>query len=341
MAKVYFEKLEEHLSGALAPIYMVTGDEPVQLRDACKKIRQRARHEGFDRRELRVLERGFDWGELLTLCGPSLFGEQPMLDLRLLSGKLDAIAKTQLQEWCDTHPSGSLLVLQLPRLDNRALSEAWARAIDKVGVIVRIMPLDERDTRRWLKRILSDRQLQMGDAELAYFLEHVEGNLLAAEQEADKLHILAGPGIVPMERLEELLGRDARYAGSDLVMAMLQGRPRRIVEVARNLRDEGVEPIAVHSLLLRELRQLLDLKRDSKAVERVFPFSRRDVLRQIMESRSESQLRNILYRFVRMERVLKGNSWEAPWEALQNACLAFSGKDRLTPRGGFSLRAPR
>ncbi len=339
--KVYFEKLDEHLEGALAPIYVVSGDEPIQIRDACKKIRQRAMREGFDRRELRVLERGFDWDALLTLCGPSLFGEQPMLDLRLLSGKLDAPAKTQLKEWCAMPPSGSLLVLQMPRLDNRALNEAWASAVDKVGVIVRIMPLDERDTRRWLSRILSDRQLQLGEAELAYFLEHVEGNLLAAEQEADKLHILAGPGVVPMARLEELLGRDARYAGSDLALAMLQGRTRRIVEVARNLRDEGVEPMAVHGMLLRELRQLLNLKREPKAVERVFPFSRRDVLRRVMESHSESQLRNVLYRFVRMERILKGNSWEVPWEALQNACLAFSGKDRLTPKGGFALRAPR
>jgi len=339
--KIYPRDLDAHLQENLAPIYVVTGDEPVQLRDICKKIRQRALQEGFDRRELRVLERGFEWDELQVLCGHSLFGDQAMLDLRLLSGKLDAAAKIHLKEWCAAVPEGSLIILQMPRLDNRALNEAWAKAVDKVGVIVRVMPLDERETRQWLSRILGDRQLELGESEVAYFLEHVEGNLLAAEQEADKLQILLGPGPVPMERLEVLLGRDARYGSSDLAMAMFQGRSRRAVEVARNLQAEGIEPVTLHSMLLREVRQLLELKRQPAGLEKIFPFSRRDILRALVERRSESQLRAVLYRFLRIERSLKGNGLEQPWEALQNACLAFSGKDRLTPKGGCRLSSPR
>ena len=132
-----------------------------------------------------------------------------MLDMRVLSGKPDATAKARLKEWCGLAPEGSLITLQVPRLDNRALNEAWVRAIDKVGLIVRIMSLDERETQQWLQGALRRFELEMGVCEVEYFLSCVEGNLLAAEQELQKLHILNGPGPVSLESLQQSLGQDA------------------------------------------------------------------------------------------------------------------------------------
>ncbi len=334
--KVYFRKLPEVLEQSLAPVYLVTGDEPVQMREAAYTIRQRAKREGFDRRELRIIERGFPWEELPTLCGPSLFGDKTMLDLRLLSGKPDATAKARLKEWCEQVPPDSLVIAQMPRLDNRALNEAWARAIDRVGVIVRIMPLDERETQAWLQKALHWRGLRMGAQEMAFFLSCVEGNLLAAEQEIRKLATLEGEGEISMEQLTAMLGHDARHGVMDLVLATVQGRARRIVEVARNLQMEGADPVATHAMLMLEARQLLALSLKPAGVESIFPFTRRDALKKALRDYSTAHFRAILRRFGRLERNVKGQGLESPWEAIQNACLAFSGKDHLMQRGSFT-----
>ena len=336
--KIYFRKLREVLKGPLLPVYLITGDEPVQMRDAARMIQKRAKREGFDRRELRIIERGFAWEELPTLCSPSLFGEQAMLDMRVLSGKPDATAKARLKEWCGQAPEGSLITLQMPRLDNRALNEAWVRAIDKVGLIVRIMPLDERETQQWLRSALRRFELDMGTCEVEYFLSHVEGNLLAAEQELQKLYILNGPGSVALESLRRILGQDARYEAMDLAMAMLQGRGRRIVSVARNLESEGCDPVATHAMLMREVRELLALSQKPSELDSIFPFTRRDALRRALDRYSQAHFRAILSRFIHLERVVKGQGPEGSWLAIQNACLAFSGKDRLLPVRGISDR---
>ncbi len=334
--KVYFRKLREALDGPLLPVYLITGDEPVQMRDAARMIRRRAKQEGFDRRELRIIERGFAWEELPTLCSPSLFGDQAMLDMRVLSGKPDATAKARLKEWCGQAPEGSLITLQVPRLDNRGLNEAWARAIDKVGLIVRIMPLDERETQQWLQGALRRFELEMGVCEVEYFLSCVEGNLLAAEQELQKLHILNGSGPVSLESLQRFLGQDARYEVMDLAMAMLQGRGHRIVGVARNLESEGHDPVATHAMLMREVRQLLALSRQPSGLDSIFPFTRRDALKRALNQHSREHFRAILKRFIHLERVVKGQGPESSWPAIQNACLAFSEKDRLLPVQGVS-----
>ena len=327
--KVYFRKLRGTLERSLEPVYLITGDEPVQMRDAARMIRRRAKAAGFDRRELRIVERGFPWDDLPTICSPSLFGDKTMLDLRLLSGKLDPTAKARLKEWCENAPPDSLMTLQMPRLDNRGLNEAWAKAVDRAGVVVRIMPLDEQETRQWLREALDRHGLSMGVQAEAFFLSRVEGNLLAAEQEIQKLLTLEGPGEFSLQQLQWLLGRDARHEVGDLAMAMLQGRGRRIVEVARNLESEGMEPAAVHAMLMREVRQMLALQQQPSGLNSIYPFARRNALQKALKSYSGEHFRAILGRFVRLERTVKGQGPEGPWEAIQNACLAFSGQDCL------------
>ena len=330
--KVYYRKLADALRGAHRPFWLLTGDEPVQMREAARQVRARAKREGFDRRELRVIQRGFDWGELAVLSGPSLFGDRPMLDLRLLAGKPDAAAKAAIRDWCANAPADSLVLLQTPRLDGRALSEAWAKAVDRVGAIVRIMPLDERETRQWLRERLRGLELSMDGAEAEFFLSCVEGNLLAAEQELEKLAVLNGPGPVRLGQLRRLLGRDARYETLDLAQAMLEGRAGRIAAVARNLEREGVDPLAAHGLLLREARQALAFALRPGGLDKVFPFARRDALKRVLERHDAAHFRALLRRFLALERVLKGRGEAHPWDALADACLAFSGREPMPRR---------
>ena len=330
--KVYYRKLADALRGAHRPFWLLTGDEPVQMREAARQVRARAKREGFDRRELRVIQRGFDWGELAVLSGPSLFGDRPMLDLRLLAGKPDAAAKAAIRDWCANAPADSLVLLQTPRLDGRALNEAWAKAVDRVGAIVRVMPLDERETRQWLRERLRGLELSMDGAEAEFFLSCVEGNLLAAEQELEKLAVLNGPGSVRLGQLRRLLGRDARYETLDLAQAMLEGRAGRIAAVARNLEREGVEPLAAHGLLLRETRQALAFALRPGGLDKVFPFARRDALQRALERHDAAHFRALLRRFLALERVLKGRGEAHPWDALADACLAFSGREPMPRR---------
>ena len=218
------------------------------------------------------------------------------------------------------------------RLDNRALGEAWAKAIDRVGAVVRVMPLDERETRQWLRDCLRRLELSMNEAETDFFLSCVEGNLLAAEQELEKLATLNGPGPVRLEQLRLLLGQDAATRSWTLAQAMLEGRAGRIVAVARNLAREGVDPVAAHGLLLREARQALAFALRPGGLDKVFPFARRDALKRALERRGAAHFRALLRRFLALERTVKGQGGEHPWDALADACLAFSGREPMPRR---------
>lgn len=330
--KVYPKDLERALRGELKPLYLVTGDELVQMRDISGKIRAHAASKGFRERQVRVIEPGFDWNGLPSLCGPSLFGDPPLLDLRLLHGKPDTTARNFLRDWCEHPPGDSVLLLQTPRLDNRDLNAAWARAVDRAGVIVRVMPLDETETRRWLQRALRSRGLVLAAREQEFFLSCVEGNLLAAEQELDKIEILRGPGEVDLASLQELLGADARYGAVDLAQAMLEGRPARIASITRYMEREGIAPMAAYGYLIREVRQLLALGVQPQGFERLFPFSRRDAMKRLLARFPQKHFQALLQKFLSLERTLKGRGYEHPWDALTDACLACTDQDPIAGR---------
>jgi len=258
--KIFPDKLEDQLKNGLLPIYFFSGDEPLQLGEAADAVRRAAREQGFTEREVMHAEKGFDWNELLAAGNAlSLFAEKRVIDLRLPSGKPGKDGGAALAEYAERPPEDTVLLISSGKVDKRSQSAKWYKALDKVGATLQVWPVDAADMPRWLDQRLRSRGLQPARDAARLIAERVEGNLLAAAQEVDKLVLLNGAGPISAEQVEAAVADSARFDVFGLVDAALLGDASRVTRMLDGLRGEGVEPILVLWALTRELRSLADM----------------------------------------------------------------------------------
>ncbi|MEE8380042.1 MAG: DNA polymerase III subunit delta, partial [Gammaproteobacteria bacterium] len=201
--KLYPEKLNAHLKGDLLPIYFFSGDEPLQLGEAADAVRRAAREQGYTEREVMHAERGFDWNELLAASNAmSLFAEKRVIDLRLPTGKPGKDGGAALVEYAERPPEDTVLLVSSGKVDKRSQSAKWYKALDKVGATLQVWPVDAKEMPNWLDQRLRSRGLQPERDAARLIAERVEGNLLAAAQEVDKLLLLNGEGPLSTEQVE-------------------------------------------------------------------------------------------------------------------------------------------
>lgn len=253
--KLRAEQVEGHLAGTLAPLYLVSGDEPLLVGEAVDAIREAARARGFSERTVFHADRTFDWNELAHTAGSlSLFAERRIVDLRLPSGRPGDSGARALADYAAAPPPDNLLLLTLPRLDAQQQKTKWFKAIESAGVVIQIWPPEGADFADWVARRMRTQGLEPDAAAAALLAERVEGNLLACVQEIEKLRLLNGPGPVDADRVIQAVTDSARYDVFDLVDGALDGDPVRCVRIARGLEGEGVEPTLVLWALARAIR---------------------------------------------------------------------------------------
>lgn|SRR5690554_1495540 len=234
----------QHAGATLAPLYVVTGDESLLVIEALDALRAAAAAQGYTERSRIVLDARSDWSAVLGATqNVSLFGDRKLLDLSLPSGKpgrtggetLEALAaKVRDDELPDT-----LVTLSLPRLDRATRSSKWATALFEAGTVVEVPSIDRNALPHWIGQRLA-RQGQTLDADtLAWMADKVEGNLLAAFQEIQKLGLLYPPGPISGDDVRRAVLDVARYDVFDLRDAMLAGQPERALAILRGLRGEG------------------------------------------------------------------------------------------------------
>ena len=253
------EQLAQHLQRGLAPLYVVTGDEPLLCLEAADTIRQAARAGGCSEREVLVVERSFDWTQLLASTqSMSLFGERKLLELRIPGGKpgkeggaLLASLAAQLDE------HGPCVLITLPRLDRATQETAWFRALNQHGVVLTIYPPDLAQLPDWLGERLARQQQRAKRPALQFLAERVEGNLLAAHQEIQKLGLLFPAGEITLEDMQEAVLNVARYDVFKLSEAMLSGDTPRLIRMLEGLAGEGEAAVLVHWAITEDIRQLL------------------------------------------------------------------------------------
>ena len=189
------EQLAAHLERDLRPLYVLYGDEPLLVIEAADTIRVKARQQGYSEREVMTILPQFDWGQLLAAGGNmSLFGDKKMIDLRIPTGKVGKEGSAALQQWCQNLSMDNLLLITLPELDWREEKAVWFSALVNAGVAIKLMAPALADLPIWIAGRLR-RQKQSADQEsLKFIAERVEGNLLAAHQEIQKLGLLYPPG---------------------------------------------------------------------------------------------------------------------------------------------------
>lgn len=255
--KLTTDNLATHLQQDLQPAYLVSGDEPLLVMEACDTIRQAARSQGFSERMTFTTGRGFDWQQLLAEgASLSLFAERRLIELRLNSAKPGKVGDKAICDFLAAEPTDTLLLVIAPKLDKTTSKAGWVKALTGAGEHLALWPPDLQQLPSWIAQRLRSRGFEASREATALIADRVEGNLLAAAQEVDKLSLLHSPGPLDEQAVREAVADSARYDVFALADAALAARAPRALRVLGGLRAEGAEPTLVLWALTRELRSL-------------------------------------------------------------------------------------
>jgi DNA polymerase-3 subunit delta len=319
--KVAAGDLPERLKKALPAVLVLSSDEPLLLRDAADAVRAAALAQGYDERISLHAGTGFDWGQLAAQAGSlSLFSSRRLLDLRLPSGKPGVEGAKALQTYAQQAPAGTLLLLSLPKLDSKSGAAAWVRALEQAGWWVSLWPLRPAEFPGWLKTRMQRAGFQPTPAAVEFLAQQVEGNLLAAAQEVEKLSLLLPAGPLDVPQVQSAVADSSRYTAFQWCDAVLAGEGARAVRILLHLKAEGEEPLMLLGALLRELRALALVARSKKTGESLRPWLERRVLWESKLPQYEQALRrrwpwgSLFRRAARVDRAVKTGG--RPWDEL-------------------------
>jgi len=255
------EALDGHLAKGLAPLYVITSDEHLLALEAADKIRRAARAQGYSERDVLTVERNFKWGELLAANqAMSLFGDRKLIELRIPGGKPGKDGSAALQNYAKDLNPDNLTLITLPKLDWQTAKAAWVGSLQQAAVYVEIPNVERAQLPAWIGMRLSSQQQSADRQGLDFIADRVEGNLLAAHQEIQKLGLLYEPGKLSFEQVQDAVLNVARYDVFKLSEAMLAGDPARLVRMLEGLKGEGEALPLVLWAVSEEIRTLLKLK---------------------------------------------------------------------------------
>lgn len=328
------DQLAAQTSKGMAPVYLVSGDEPLQLNEACDTLRAAARKHGYADRQVFDIDASFDWNAFfMNTNSMSLFAERRLFELRLRSGKPGEKANTALLEYA-ARPAPDMVVLIIaPKLDKDAQNSKWFRAIDDAGTVVQVWPVETGQLPAWIERRMRAKGLQPTPEAVTLLAERVEGHLLAAAQEIDKLVLLYGSGAVDADNITAAVVDSARFDVYGLADAALAGDAARVARMLDGLRGEGEDPVLLLWALSREVRTLCAMAQDKKngtpiptllAKHRVWD-KRKPLFEKALNRHSALRWRHILRRCGTLDRIIKGREAGNAWDELLELGLVMSG----------------
>lgn len=322
--KIPSTQLAAQLARGLAPVYLVSGDEPLLAAEAADAVRARAREAGHDERVVYNVERGFDWTLLHdTGASMSLFAQRRLVEVRLASASPGAEGGAAIQRYAERPPPDVVLLVTCPRIDRKAGSARWIAAIESAGVHVEVRPLTTAALPGWIEKRMRAAGLAPTPGAARLLAERVEGNLLAAAQEVEKLRLLHGEGAIDEEQVRLAVADSARYDVYQLADAALAGDTARALRVLDGLRAEGVEPPLVLWALTRDVRGLAALvwertSRGRSAAANDIWWSRRKQIEAAVPRVPLRRAHALLMRAGAVDGIVKGRAENRPrpWEAL-------------------------
>lgn len=334
--KLPLDRLDAQIERGLAPIYLVSGDEPLQLQEAADKIRRAARAQGFAERTVMHVEKGFDWSELQAASQEmSLFGDRKLLELRLPTGKPGKPGSDALKTYAAAPPADHLLLIISARLDKSAQNSAWHKALDQAGVTLQVWVPRAHELPQWIERRMRARGLRAEREACQLLAERVEGNLLAAHQEIERLHILHGQGTINRADVAAGVADSARFTAFELIDSALLGKVARVSRIVGHLRAEGEEIPKILGAVAGEVRKLALMAHDCAAGQSVDAViarhrvwqMRKNPVRSGLARLGAAQWDGLLRRCARLDRVAKGAAPGNPWDELLQLTLAIAGAD--------------
>lgn len=255
------ESLDGHLAKNLAQLYVIASDEHLLALEAADRIRKAARAQGYTERDVLSVERTFKWGELLAANQAlSLFGDKKLIELRIPTGKPGKDGSAALQAYAKDLSPDNLTLITLPKLDWQTAKASWVTALQQAAVYIDIPNIERAQLPAWIGNRLASQGQSAERQSLDFIADRVEGNLLAAHQEIQKLGLLHEPGKLTFEQVHDAVLNVARYDVFKLSEAMLTGDTARLVRMLEGLKGEGEALPLVLWAVAEEIRTLLKLK---------------------------------------------------------------------------------
>lgn len=333
--KIPLSKLEASLTKPLLPCYLVAGDETLLVQEAMDAIRAAARNQDYGTREVHDVTAGFDWNVLATSAGSlSLFAEKRILEVRIPSGKPGRDGSAAIANLVQIAGDDLVILVETPKLDKSA--PKWVQAIESVGAYVQVWPLTQRELPSWI----ADRMKKTGlkpDADAVRLLtDRVEGNLLAANQEIEKLALLLGEGTVTGKDIELAVADSSRFNVYKLVDAAVEGQEARALRMLGRLRTEGMEPVIVMWALTRELRALATIAESTgsganlaSAMQKSGVWRSREALvRRCIGRHGKSSFYCLLQIARRADAAAKGQVALDPWQLAAEIVVGLAAPGR-------------
>ncbi|HET9978056.1 MAG TPA: DNA polymerase III subunit delta [Burkholderiaceae bacterium] len=362
------DQLAAHLAKGVKPLYIVHGDEPLLAQEAGDAIRAAARAAGFNERKVFTVGNAahFDWAGFIGASqAMSLFAERQLIELRIPNGKPGKEGSEALQRYCETLSDDVVTLIHLPKLDWQQAKSGWFAALDGAGVMIKVEPVDRRELPAWIAKRLALQGQRVADGDegqrtLAFFADRVEGNLLAAHQELQKLALLhppAPPGrsqgagdpsgggasrsddlggqvaVLSFDEVEAAVLNVARYDVFKLGEAVLAGQVSRALRMLEGLEAEGEAAVLVHWTLAEDIRALKRIK-DAMADGKPLPLALREarvwgvkerLYERVLPALADHQLAHLVQAASVCDGVIKGlkhPEWPLDaWSALKRLVL--------------------
>jgi DNA polymerase III subunit delta len=335
-------QLSNHFAKGLRSLYTLHGDETLLVQEAADAIRAEARKQGFtERSSFTVAGAHFDWGEVLAAAGSmSLFADKQIIEIRIPSGKPGKDGSAQLQQLAAqaAENADTLTLVMLPKLDKMSKQGAWFTALEANGVSIEIQPVERAALPQWIAQRLQAQGQQVaagveGQQTLQFFTDRVEGNLLAAFQEIQKLGLLHPKGELSLTQVESAVLNVARYDVFKLSESVLAGHPARVQRMLDGLQAEGVAEVLVHWAISEDIRALKRVK-DAMSNGKPLPMALREqrvwgvkerLFERVLPQLSSTALVDLLDAAHKVDGIVKGlkqRDWpQDSWQALHRLAM--------------------
>ena len=318
----------------LKPVYLLAGEEHLLLLEAADALRARARELGYIEREVLDAEGSYDWNEFsMAAASMSLFSSRRVIDLRLPGGRPGKDGAAAIVEYCERPPPDTVLLITCTQWSKQH-ETAWVAAVEKIGTFVPVWPLKPHELPDWIAQRMARRGLKPDRDAIAELAERIEGNLLAAAQEIDKLVLLHGDKPLDAATLEDLVADSARFDVFRLADAALAGDGARALRVLAGLRAEGEQVPGLMGWILNQLQIIVRLAgADNLAAafraERIWP-AREGLYRKVLARADAAHWERCLAEAAIIDRLSKGRGSGDPWLQLERLIAAIA-----QPRAGL------
>ena len=327
-------------------LYWVSGDDPLLMLEAGDAIRSFLRKQGFEQRDLFHVDKNFDWNNFFQLTSSlSLFAEKRVIELRFASAKPDEEGKKALQHFID-NPSTDIAVMIIgPKLDKATTSTKWFANLMANALLVKVWPLKREELPNWLNTRLKAAGISASRDAVAMLADRIEGNLLAAVQDIERIKLAYADNNGTAKRLEasdivDFVSDNSRLTSFDLIDATLLGETSRAQKILQGLRAEGVHPLPILATFTRELDSLLPMlaqKEQGQTSEVIMRnarvwSNRKTAVKSSLARLSKSEAWQLLHHARLIDGAIKGINLANPWDELSLLSLRLSGASPTSKR---------